>query len=106
MSDLNITSASLKSLERTKDGAVTPSKDTNIETQQVKAESKLDRQPKPLTPAKLTDLQYSIDREDNTLHLKVKSLDGEVIREFHFDRFDPVTIDANKLKGIFVDGNS
>jgi len=106
MSDLNVTVASLKSLETPKDAAVTSFKDTNQEAQQVKLESKQDKLAKQPTPSKLTDLNYSIDREDNALHLKVKSTDGEVIREVVFDRIDPNLLNPKKLKGVFVDGNS
>ena len=106
MSDLNVTVAPLKSLEISKDAAVTSSKDTLKEAPHVKSESKQDKLPKQPAQAKLTDLNYSIDREDNALHLKVKSADGEVVREVVFDRIDPSLLDPKKLKGVFVDGNS
>ena len=109
MSDLNVTVAPLKSLEISKDAAVTPSKDTprTIEgTQQVKPEQKPDTLTKQHAQVKLTDLNYSINHEDKALHLKVKSADGEVVREVVFDRIDPSLLDARKLKGIFIDDNS
>lgn len=106
MSDLNVTVASLKSLEMPKDAVVTSSKNTNQESQHVKSESKQDQLTKQPTQAKLTDLNYSIDREDKALHLKVKSADGEVVREVVFDRIDPSLLSLKKRKGIFVDDNS
>jgi ribosomal protein S3AE len=106
MSDLNVTSAPLKSMEISKDAVVTSSKDTYKEAQPVKSESKQDKLAKQSVLTKLTDLNYSIDREDNALHLKVRSVDGEVVREVVFDRIDPSLLNPKKLKGIFVDGNS
>lgn len=109
MSDYHVTVASLKSLEMTKDGAVAFSKDTHRTmdgTQQVKSEQKPDTLTKQPARVKLTDLNYSINHEDKALHLKVKSADGEVVREVVFDRIDPSLLDAKKLKGIFIDDNS
>ncbi len=109
MSDYNVTVAPLKSLETTKDGAVAFSKDTHRTmdgTQQVKSEQKPDTLTKQPARVKLTDLNYSINHEDKALHLKVKSADGEVVREVVFDRIDPSLLDAKKLKGIFIDDNS
>jgi hypothetical protein len=109
MSNLNVTVASSKSLEITKDVATTPSKDTNQATgsaQQVKPGAKQDKLTKQPVQAKLTDLNYSISHEDNALHLKVKSVDGELVREVVFDRIDPSLLNTKKLKGIFIDGNS
>ena len=109
MSDYNVTVASMKSLETTKDGAVAFSKDTHRTMdgiQQVKSAQKPDTLTKQHTQVKLTDLNYSINNEDKALHLKVKSADGEVVREVVFDRIDPSLLDAKKLKGIFIDDNS
>jgi uncharacterized FlaG/YvyC family protein len=107
MSDLNVTVVPLKSLEIAKDAAVTHSKETNSaghsKLDMLSTQEKLDKQS---AQAKLTDLNYSIDHEDNALHLKIKSADGEVVREMIFDRIDPSLVDAKKLKGVFVDGNS
>ena len=100
MSDLNVIVAPVKSLEIAKDGATVEGH------QQVKPEQKQDKVTKRPVQTKLTDLSYAIDHEDNALHLKVKSADGEVVREVVFDRIDPRLLDPKKLKGIFVDGNS
>ncbi len=100
MSDLNVIVAPVKSLEIAKDGATVEGH------QQVKPEQKQDKVTKHHVQAKLTDLSYAIDHEDKALHLKVKSADGEVVREVVFDRIDPRLLDPKKLKGIFVDGNS
>jgi len=106
MSNLNITVASLTSLEITKDAATTSSKDTTqaVEgVQQVKPEQKHDKLTKQHGQAKLTDLNYSINHDDKALHLTVKGADGEVVREVVFDRIDPSLLDAKKLKGILID---
>ncbi len=104
MSDLHVTVAPTLSLEKPKESLTLPAQGhakaaENI--RQVKAEP--DKKPKPLTA---TDLNYSIDHEDKALHLKVKGADGAVVRELVFERIDPNLLDAKKLKGIFVDGNS
>lgn len=104
MSDLNVTVAPLKPLEIPKDGAVASAKDTHKAVEGTP--QKQDKLAKQTAQTKLHDLNYSINREDNALHLKVKSADGELIREVVFDRIDPNLLDAKKLKGIFVDDNS
>ena len=103
MSDLNVTVAPLKSLEIPKDGAVASSKDTHKVVEATL--QKQDKLAKQTEQTKLHDLNYSINREDNALHLKVKSSDGEVIREVIFNRIDPNLLDTKKLKGNFIDDN-
>ena len=104
MSDLNVTVAPPKSVENATEGVALPSKgqvkaaDTS---HPVKAEH--EKKPKPVAS---TDLNYSIDHEDNALHLKVKGADGALVRELVFDRIELHVMDTKKLKGIFVDGNS
>lgn len=107
MSDINITIVSTKSLDTPKDGAVSSKEIATrlVNTPQVKAEQKVDEKANHLL-AKSTDLNFSIDRDDNALHLRVKSSEGEVIREVVFDRIDPSLFDVIKLKGVFVDGKS
>lgn len=108
MSDFNVTVAPAIALESTKDGTATPSKDatqTFGSAQQPKSELK--QTPLASAPqAKQTDLNYSIDRDNKALHLKIKSMDGEVVREVVFARIDPSLFDIAKLKGVFIDDNS
>jgi len=102
MSDLNVTVAPIQSLEASKDGGSTTSKDKSktVETvQEPKSEPKA-------ASVKLTDLNYSVDHEDQSIHLKVKKSDGEVVREVVFDRIDPKLLDPKKLKGVLVDHNA
>ncbi len=104
MSDLNVTVAPTPSLDKTKESLALPAQGHAKAAEplrQVKTEP--DKKPKPLTA---TDLNYSINHEDKALHLKVKGADGAVVRELVFDRIDPNLLDAKKLKGICVDGNS
>jgi len=108
MSDFNVTVAPPITLEIPKDGTATPAKDaakTVESAQPAKPESKQRKSTLP-TQTRLTDLNYSIDHDSKALHLKIKSMDGEVVREVVFDRIDPHLLDTAKLKGIFVDGNS
>ena len=104
MSDLNVTAAPLKSLETSTEGVALPAKGQvkAAETSHpVKAEH--DKKTKSVTT---TDLNYSIDHEDNALYLKVKGADGALVRELVFERIELHVLDMKKLKGIFIDGNS
>jgi len=104
MSDLTVTVAPVTSLERVKDSANAPSKEqSRAMAPSRNGVASEDKKPKTTFS---TDLNYSIDHEDNSLHLKVQRADGEVVREVVFDRIDPSLVDAKKLKGVFVDGNS
>jgi len=104
MSDLNVTVAPGRTLETSKEGVVTSKKGQN---QGVDSPAPVKPAPEKKTSAAgHTDLNYSIDQQDNALHLKVKSADGTLVREVVFDRIDPSLLDTKKLKGIFVDGNS
>jgi hypothetical protein len=106
MSDLNVTVTPVQSLEISKDGVASSAKDQG-QTQG------MERRPAPVKSAqekktndwKPTDLNYSISQEDKALHLKVKSADGDLLREVVFERIDPGLLDTKKLKGIFVDDN-
>jgi hypothetical protein len=104
MSDLNVTVAPVQTLETPKEGVVTSKKD---QTQVVESPAPVKSAPekKPIAVGH-TDLNYSINQENNALHLQVKSADGTLVREVVFDRIDPNLLDTKKLKGIFVDGNS
>ena len=107
MSDLNVTVIPGKSLDASKEGVALPSKEPSHITEALppsKAEPA--QQTKKTKPTSSTDLNYSIDHKDNALHLKVQRADGELIREVVFERIDPSLLNAKKLKGIFVDGNS
>ena len=104
MSDLNVTVAPIKSLEPSKDGASATSKDKSATlktAQETKSELK-----SAAVSVKLTDLNYSVDREDQSIHLKVKKSDGEIVREVVFDRIDPSLLDPKKLKGVLIDNNA
>ena len=104
MSDLNVTVAPIQSLEASKDGAPATSKDKSAP---LKAAQETKSEPKSVAvSAKLTDLNYSVDREDQSIHLKVKKSDGEVVREVVFDRIDPNLLDPKKLKGVLIDHNA
>jgi len=108
MSDFNVTVTPAIALESTKDGTATSSKDatqTVESAQQTKSELK-QTQLASTPQAKQTDLNYSIDRDNKALHLKIKSMDGEVVREVVFARIDPSLFDTAKLKGVFIDDNS
>ena len=104
MSDLTVTVAPVKSLERAKDSTNAPSKEQANAVDP--SRHIIASEDKKFKPTSSTDLNYSIDHEDNALHLKVKNADGEVVREVVFDRIDPRLLDPKRLKGIFVDGNS
>lgn len=104
MSDLNVTVAPIQSLEASKDGASATSKDKSAP---LKTAQETKFEPKSVAvSAKLTDLNYSVDREDQSIHLKVKKSDGEVVREVVFDRIDPNLLDPKKLKGVLIDHNA
>ena len=103
MSDLNVTVTPVTPLEPSKEGVVAPFKDKNktVEAPQpVKHEQKI-----KVAPAKVNDFNYAINREDNSIHLTVKSSNGDVVREVVFERIDPNLLDPKKLKGILVDSN-
>lgn len=53
-----------------------------------------------------TDFSYAIDRQSNALHLKIKTVDGEVIREVVFKKIDVNVMNTSFLKGILVDDQS
>lgn len=104
MSDLNVTAIPLKPLESPKDGVTASSQRIAYVTdgaQQIKPEHKAKA---PAT--KTTDLNYSIDHEDQAIHLKVKSSDGVVLREVVFERIDPNLLNTTRLKGVLFDSNS
>jgi hypothetical protein len=104
MSDLNVTVAPIHSLEAPKDGASATSKDKSAP---LKTAQETKFEPKSVAvSAKLTDLNYSVDREDQSIHLKVKKSDGEVVREVVFERIDPSLLDPKKLKGLLIDNNA
>ena len=104
MSDLTVTVAPVKSLERAKDSTNAPSKEQANAVDP--SRHIIASEDKKFKPTSSTDLNYSIDHEDNALHLKVQRANGEVVREVVFDRIDPSLLDVKKLKGVFVDGNS
>jgi hypothetical protein len=104
MSDLNVTVTTVTSLEPSKEGVATTSKDiskTMDAHQLIKHEHKT-----KTVPSKLTNLNYSVDHEDKSIHLKVRSSDGEIVREVVFERIDPSLIDPKKLKGVLIDNNA
>ena len=104
MSDLNVTVTTVTSLEPSKEGVATTSKDiskTMDAHQLIKHEHKT-----KTIPSKLTNLNYSVDHEDKSIHLKVRSSDGEIVREVVFERIDPSLIDPKKLKGVLIDNNA
>jgi hypothetical protein len=53
-----------------------------------------------------TDFSYAIDRESNALRLRIKTADGEVIREVVFKRMDVNVMNRSLLKGVLVDDRS
>jgi hypothetical protein len=55
--------------------------------------------------SKLTNLNDSVDREEQSIHQKVRSSDGEIVRDVVFDRIDPRLLAPAKLKGILIDSN-
>ncbi len=104
MSELNVTAAPLQPLDTSKEGTALPVKEkTKPAVPSRLAQTEQEKKPKSVTS---TDLDYSIDREDQALHLKVKGADGAVVRELVFERIDLSLLDTKKLKGIFVDGTS
>lgn len=107
MSELNITALKQVTLDSSKDGNALPVKSdkqaTETETQK---RSKLLDKPSAQIEQSTLNLNYSVSKEDNALHLKVMSANGELIREVHFDRFDPSLHNTSKLKGVFIDDNS
>lgn len=56
--------------------------------------------------SRATNLSYAIDRESNALHLKIKTSDGEVIREVVFHKIDLNVMSTSLLKGFLVDDRS
>ena len=104
MSDLNVIVTPIKSLEVSKDGASTTSKDKSKVVEKV-LNTKSEHQSKA-TSVKLTNLNYSVDHEDQSIHLTMKKSDGEVVREVVFDRIDPNLLDPKKLKGVLIDHNA
>ena len=104
MSDLNVTVTTVTSLEPSKEGVATTSKDiskTMDAHQLIKHEHKT-----KTIPSKLTNLNYSVDHEDKSIHLKVSSSDGAIVRDVVFERIDPSLIDPKKLKGVLIDNNA
>jgi environmental stress-induced protein Ves len=104
MSDLNVTIAPIQSLEASKDGTSTTSKDKSHVVEKVQ-DTKSEHKSKAVS-VKSTDFSYSVDHEDQSIHLKVKKPDGEVVREVVFDRIDPSLLDLKKLKGVLIDNNA
>ncbi len=104
MSDLNVTVAPMKSLESSKDGVSTTSKDNSKVVEKVQGTKS--EHPSKAASVKLTDLNYSVNHEDQSIHLTVKKSDGEVVREVIFDRIDPSLLDTKKLKGVLIDNNA
>jgi hypothetical protein len=53
-----------------------------------------------------TDFIYAVDRQSNALHLKIKTADGEVIREVVFKKIDINVMNTSILKGVLFDDRS
>jgi hypothetical protein len=104
MPGLNVTVTPVTTLEPSKEGATTTSKDTS-KTVDAHHQTKHEHRTRTVA-SNLTNLNYSVDHEDQSIHLKVKSSDGEIVREVVFDRIDPSLLDPTKLKGILIDSNT
>jgi hypothetical protein len=104
MPGLNVTVTPVTSLEPSKEGAATTFKDTS-KTADAHHQIKHEHRTKTVA-SKLTNLNYSVDHEDQSIHLKVRSSDGEIVREVVFDKIDPSLLDPTKLKGILIDSNT
>lgn len=77
-----------------------------VDNQSAKAETQKDEQRKSsLKQINLDNasLAYSVDQENNELHLKITKPSGDTVRELTFKNFDPGIEKTQSLKGILVD---
>ncbi len=101
---MNAVNVTVKSLDASKDWTVLSKNTENALDNAQHATVAQMHDTKIPVQTQSTNFHYAIDRESNALHLKVTSADGALVREIVFNRIDPRILDAQKLKGVFVNG--
>jgi hypothetical protein len=107
MTDLTLTSTVHVTLASVKDSSAAPA---NNEQQAIneKKQEHVQLPKEASTDKELTSqsINYSVNKDNKELQLKVIASNGELVRELHFDSYNPSQLTTTTLKGVFVDDNS